>query len=173
MTLNIRQYQPGDLEDCRSLWAELTYRHREIYSDPSIGGENPGLSFDSFLDITGVEHFWVAMFDGKVVGLIGLIFDERETDGRSVIIEPIVVASSHRDRGIGRALLGHAAAEARRLGAHYLSIKPVARNHEAIALFYACGFQTLGDIEMVMELAPGKPEAWKEGPELFGLKFWY
>jgi GNAT superfamily N-acetyltransferase len=131
------------------------------------------MNFDSFLDITGVEHFWVAESAGKVVGLIGLIFDERESDGRSVIIEPIVVSASHRDRGIGRALLDHAAAEARRLGAHYLSIKPVARNLEAIALFYACGFQTLGDLEMVMELTHGKPGIWKEGPELFGLKFWY
>ena len=37
----IRGYESADLERCRSLWVEVVERHREIYEDPSIGGENP------------------------------------------------------------------------------------------------------------------------------------
>ncbi len=36
--MTIRLYEPADLADCRSLWAELTQRHRDIYADPTIGG---------------------------------------------------------------------------------------------------------------------------------------
>jgi len=36
-----RKYRSSDIEQCRSLWKELTEWHRIIYKDPTIGGENP------------------------------------------------------------------------------------------------------------------------------------
>ncbi|MBI4300887.1 MAG: hypothetical protein HY677_07095, partial [Chloroflexi bacterium] len=41
METTIREYRTADFEACRSLWGELTRHHREIYEDPTIGGDDP------------------------------------------------------------------------------------------------------------------------------------
>lgn len=38
---SVRPYRPDDLEPCRALWAALVERHRQLYADPTIGGEAP------------------------------------------------------------------------------------------------------------------------------------
>ena len=166
--ITIRQYHPADLEPGRALWVELTQRHREIYNDPTIGGDTPGLYFDKHLARVGSEHIWVAEHNGEVVGLVGLIVNDREAE-----VEPIVVAAAHRDRGIGQDLLSRMVEEAKKLGVRYLSVKPVARNVEAISFCYDFGFRTLGGIEMFMELEAQAPGTWKPGQKLFGHSFQY
>ena len=164
----IRPYVPSDLEQCRALWTDLTQRHRDIYEDPSIGGETPGLYFDRHLARVGADHIWVAECEGKLLGLVGLIVEDQEAE-----VEPIVVAPSHRGRGIGRALLGHMVLEAEKLGVRFLNVRPVARNAEAIVFFNSAGFRLLGRVELCMELRPSSPGAWKPGLELFGRSFDY
>jgi len=39
--MQIRSYRVEDLELCRLLWAEMVQRHRDIYGDQTIGGDNP------------------------------------------------------------------------------------------------------------------------------------
>jgi GNAT superfamily N-acetyltransferase len=164
----IRPFHPSDLEACRALWVELAERHREIYGDPAIGGDDPSVHFDKHLARVGPERLWVAEHAGQVVGLVGLIVDGREAE-----VEPVVVASAHRSEGIGQALLERVVKEAKGLGIRYLNVKPVARNREAIAFYYDCGFRTLGVIEMFMDLGTPPSDLWKPGPELFGHAFKY
>lgn len=164
--LTIRNYTAGDLGACRSLWGELTQHHRDIYDDQSIGGDNPGLYFDEHLKSVGAKRIWLAEYDGQVVGMTGLILDGKEAE-----VEPVIVASSQRGRGIGRLLLEHAKAEARKMGVNMLSIRPVARNAGAISLFHDFGFQTLGHIDMFMELSPDSERVWKPGLTLHGHEF--
>ena len=166
--VTIRQYDLSDLEVCRALWVELTQRHREIYNDPTIGGDSPGLYFDKHLAQIGSKRLWVAERRGKVVGFVGLMVDGQEAE-----VEPIVVGSTHRGEGIGRALLNRSVEEAKRLEVRYLSVKPVARNLEAISFYYDFGFRTLGEIEMFMDLGTPAPGTWKPGPKLFGHRFQY
>jgi GNAT superfamily N-acetyltransferase len=166
--VTIRPYVVTDLESCRALWADLTQRHRDIYEDPSIGGEAPGLYFDRHLARVGADHIWVAECDGKLLGLVGLIVDDQEAE-----VEPIVVAPGYRRRGIGRALLNAMVLEAEKLGVRFLNVRPVARNGEAIAFFNTAGFRLLGHVELCMELRPAPPGAWKSGLELFGRSFEY
>jgi ribosomal protein S18 acetylase RimI-like enzyme len=166
--MKIRGYIQKDLEQCRSLWVELVQHHRDIYNDPSIGGDNPGLEFDQHLDLVGSENIWVVEADGKVVGLTSLILKGQEAE-----VEPVIIASSHRSQGIGQILLRHAVEEAKKLGVLCLSVKPVARNEDAISFFYNSGFKTLGHIEMFIWLGASAPDAWKRGPELFGKFFDY
>ena len=128
--VTVRPYTPSDLEPCRALWAELTQHHRNIYGDPSIGGEAPGLYFDRHLARVGPDHIWVAECAGKVVGLVGLILDDQEAE-----VEPIVVALEQRGQGIGRLLLDRVTQEAERLGVRFLNVRPVARNIDAISFF--------------------------------------
>ncbi|KYK37696.1 MAG: GNAT family N-acetyltransferase [Theionarchaea archaeon] len=166
LDIKIRQYNPSDLEQCRTLWEELTQHHQKIYNDPSIGGDTPGLYFDEHLARIGPERIWVAEYSGDLVGLIGLIVDGEEAE-----VEPVVVASDYRNNGIGRALLNHVIEEARTLGVRYLNVKPVARNVEALSFFYNQGFQILGHIQLFMDFK--ESDTWKQGPDLFGCPFKY
>lgn len=166
--MSVREYEPSDLNRCRFLWAEMTERHRDIYEDPSIGGDEPGLEFDQHLSRVGPERVWVATSGEEIVGLVSLI-----QDGEQAEVEPIVVSSQHRGLKIGHELLNHAVEQAKTLGVLCLSVKPVARNEEAISFFYDAGFKTLGHIQMFMWLGPSSPGQWRPGPRLFGKSFDY
>ena len=159
----IRKYQPEDREQCRILWKELTEWHREIYEDPNIGGEHPEDHFDKHLAEVGLERLWVAVHDSKVVGLGGLIVKDREAE-----IEPLIVSKAYRHKGIGKHLTRTIVSEARKLDLRFLTVKPVARNIEAIKFFYQQGFKTLGQIELCLDFCQ---YAWKLGPKLFALQF--
>ena len=69
----------------------------------------------------------------------------------------------------------HAATEAARAGAVYLSIRPVARNAAAMACFHRVGFRLLGHIEMFRQLGEaetgGDRSRWQEGIAIHGLEF--
>ena len=166
--VTIRPYENGDLERCRSLWAEMTQHHRDIYNDPSIGGEHPGLEFDEHLAKLGPERVWVACIDRQVVGFTALIYRGEEAE-----IEPVSVSADHRTRGVGKALVDHAIGEAKKLGVLCLSVKPVARNEDAIAFFHEIGFKTLGHVQLFKWLGPPMPEQWHPGPTIFGRSFDY
>jgi ribosomal protein S18 acetylase RimI-like enzyme len=146
----------------------MTQRHRDIYGDPSIGGEDPGLEFDRHLAQVGPDLVWVAEADDGIVGFVSLIHEGEEAE-----IEPIIVKSGVRSAGIGRQLLEHAVEQARELGVLCLSVKPVARNEEAVGFFHDAGFRTLGHIQLFMWLGDSFPGQWKKGPELFGKPFEY
>ncbi len=164
----VRDYAEGDYSACRSLWAELTEYHRTIYGDPSIGGDDPGAGFDSYLATSQRAGSWVADSRGKVVGLAGLF--DRGTSGE---VEPVVVSRAVRGAGIGRLLIGRVVEEARARGYEYLAIRPVARNVAAVRRFHAAGFRSLGGhVDLTMDLAPRRHD-WLPGASLHGLDFDY
>jgi N-acetylglutamate synthase-like GNAT family acetyltransferase len=157
--VSIRQYESGDLQECRDLWLELTVHHRRIYGVDSIGGEDPGSQFDEHLTAIGPERLWVAEDEGRVVGLTGLI-----VDGTSGEVEPVVVTEGERGAGIGASLIARVVAEASELGIRLLSVRPVGRNAPAIRFFRDAGFDVLGHVEVFMDLT-GERE-WVEGETL-------
>lgn len=165
MTLSfmIRRYQPGDREHCRSLWRELTEWHREIYRDPTTGGEHPKDYFDKHLAKVGPDRLWVAIHESKVVGLVGLVVNVDEAE-----IEPLIVSKAYRHNGIGKQLTRTVVSEARNLGARFLNVKPVARNIQAIKFLHEQGFKNLGHIELFLDLSE---YAWKPGPKIFDCEF--
>lgn len=164
----VRSYASTDYSACRTLWVELTEHHRRIYEDDSIGGDDPGLGFDDYLDLPERVASWVADADGAVIGLSGLF--DRGTSGE---VEPVVVTAGFRNRGVGRLLVERVVTEALARGYEYLAIRPVARNVSAIRRFYAAGFQTLGGhIDLTMDLAQRR-HGWLEGASLHGLPFRY
>jgi GNAT superfamily N-acetyltransferase len=164
----VRDYTPGDHAACRSLWVELTEHHRQIYGDPSIGGDDPGSGFDAYLDTPERVSSWVAAAGGVAVGLTGL-FDH----GTSGEVEPVVVSAQLRSQGVGRLLIDRVVREARARGYEYLSIRPVARNVSAIRRFYDAGFHTLGGhVDLTMDLVVRR-HGWLDGAQLHGLEFQY
>ncbi len=159
----IRKYQPGDNEQCRSLWKELTEWHREIYQDSTIGGEHPEDYFDKHLAKVGPDRLWVAVHDSQVVGFVGLIVKGEEAE-----IEPLIVSKAYRHKSIGKQLTRTVTSEARNLNIRFLNIKPVARNIQAIKFLYKQGFKNLGHIQLFLDFSE---HAWKPGPQLFECKF--
>lgn len=159
----IRNYQSKDIDSCRELWKELTEWHREIYQDPSIGGEHPENFFDKHLAEIGPDQIWVAVDDSRVVGLVGLI-----TKGNEAEIEPVIVTSSYRGNGIGTQLLESAITAARGKGARFLTVKPVARNLKTIQFLHKHGFKNIGFIELFIDFSK---RPWKSQIELFDCEF--
>lgn len=162
-SLTIRTYQDKDREDCRSLWRELADWHREIYGDPTIGGEHPEDYFDKHLAKVGSSNIWVAQKDQRVVGFVGLIIEGTEGE-----VEPMIVERSSRHRGVGVQLVQTVVSEARKRGISFLNVKPVARNEEAIKFFYRQGFAILGHIDMFIDLYG---RSWRSGIEIHGCRF--
>jgi ribosomal protein S18 acetylase RimI-like enzyme len=160
----IRRYQPDDLEQCRSLWTDLTDWHRQLYADESIGGAHPGAGFDAHLAEVGPERIFVAEVDGRVVGLAGMI-----VRGRKVELEPLSVRAGCRGVGIGRELAEAVVSAARAEGAEQVVVRPTGRNADAIRVFHTLGFDVVSRIELVYDLGAG--ERWREGEEFAGRRF--
>lgn len=70
-------------------------------------------------DITDAPtiSFWAGVHGGGIAGVVGL-----EHVGKSVLLRSLVVLPSHRGRRIGRELVAHAEAEARREGFREISL---------------------------------------------------
>jgi GNAT superfamily N-acetyltransferase len=165
--ISVRPYTEADHAACRALWAELTEYHRTLYGDPAIGGDEPEGQFDEQLASPESAGVWVADSPSGVVGFAGLLLR-----GERAEVEPIVVAEPARGQGAGRALLDRAIAEARRLGAAYVAVRPVARNERALAFFHGAGFRGLGRVDVFMDLRD-RGRAWQPGIRLHGRDYSY
>jgi len=161
----IRKYSEEDRASCRGLWEELTVRHREIYDDPTIGGDDPGLYFDKHLAQAGPEHIFVATEEGAIVGLSGYL-----VNGNEACVEPLVVRKSRRGRGIGTMLLEAVGNDLDKTAIKYLTVKPAARNVEALEFFRKRGFDKLGMIELFQDFSGTK---WRKDAKLLGMEFEY
>ncbi|HET7856855.1 MAG TPA: GNAT family N-acetyltransferase [Gaiellaceae bacterium] len=143
----------------------LARRHRDLYDDPSIGGDDPGSAFDGYLQDFADARLWVADRAGEVVGFTGLIIR-----GRRAEIEPVVVSSAARRQGVGRRLVEAAVATVHEEGVEQIRARPVARNAEAIGFFHELGFTALGHVELLADFA--RPAGyWRPGERLAGRDF--
>lgn len=164
MNITIRDYETKDYDICRSLWVELTQHHRNIYEDPSIGGNDPGRGFDRYLENPQRHGTWVAEIDGQVVAFAGLLSHSHTEEGAEGIqgeVEPVVVSQPYRDKGIGTRLVEYAVEQAREQKVHFLYIRPVARNERAISLYVRLGFTTLGAVDLLQDLSSSYDRKWK------------
>ena len=160
----VRRYRTGDLEQCRSLWSDLTEWHRQLYLDESIGGADPGAGFDAHLAEVGPERIFVAEVDERIVGLAGML-----VRGEKVEIEPLSVQAGSRGLGIGRQLTEAIVAAACAEGADQVVVRPTGRNADAIRAFHTLGFDVVARIELVYDL--GKSKQWREGEDFAGRRF--
>ena len=161
----IRKYGAEDYLQCRALWRELTEWHRQIYDAPEIGEDTPEDAFDTHLTKFGSDCLWVAIHGSEVVGLNGLIIKENEAE-----VEPLIVSQSYRRRGIGTQFLDTVLIKTRKFSIRYLNVRPVARNMGAVHFFHHYGFNTIGHIELFIDL---KQRPWKTGIEIHHRQFNY
>ena len=162
--VTVRSYRPSDHSAGRRLWSELTNQHNRMYGEPAT---DAGAGFEEYLTRLDLSGIWVADHaDDGVIGLVGIIMR-----GRAGVVEPIVVTTSHRHKGVGRKLLRHVAAEAKKRNLSSLTISPASRNVEAIRSLHAAGYDVVSSIELTLDL-DRTPHEWQtEGLELHTLQF--
>ncbi|MBU2663524.1 GNAT family N-acetyltransferase [Actinoplanes bogorensis] len=162
--VTVRSYRPSDHSAGRRLWSELTNQHNRMYGVPD---EDGGEGFEEYLTRLDLGGLWVADHaDDGVIGMVGLVIR-----GRAGEVEPIVVTVSHRHKGVGRKLLRHVAAEARRRSMTALTISPESRNIDAIRSLHAAGYDMLSSVELTLDLNRSQPDAESESVELHELQF--
>ncbi|MGW7789689.1 N-acetyltransferase family protein [Streptomyces tricolor] len=91
------------------------------------------------------REFLVAEADGRILGYIRLTCPTPLASNAHVLaVQGFAVADEARGRGIGRALVRAAVAEARRRGARRLTLRVLAHNTPARSLYEAEGFAVEG-----------------------------
>jgi GNAT superfamily N-acetyltransferase len=135
-----------------------------MYGEPA---EDGGEGFEEYLTRLDLSGLWVADHaDDGVIGLVGLIIRDRAGE-----VEPVIVTASHRHKGVGRRLLRHVAAEAKKRNMTALTISPSSRNIEAIRSLHAAGYDVVSSIELTLDLDRHQHEWQQEGLELHELQF--
>jgi len=91
------------------------------------------------------EHYLVSEREGRVTGYVRLVQDIPFPSGAHVRqIQGLVVDSAERGRGVGRALVDAACAEAVRQGARRITLRVLGWNGAARRLYEAAGFVVEG-----------------------------
>ena len=160
----VRSYRPSDHSAGRRLWSELTNQHNQMYGDAT---NDAGAGFEEYLTRLDLGGLWVADHaDDGVIGMVGLVMR-----GRGGEVEPVVVTTSHRHKGVGRKLLHHVANEAKKRTMASLTISPASRNVEAIKSLHAAGYDVVSSIELTMDLDRHAHARQQDGLELHELQF--
>ena len=132
MQITFRQFLLGDGKAFRTLneqWITkyfgLEEKDRLILNDPEKYILGPG------------GHIYFAMLDEKIVGCCALIAN----GSRSFEVAKMAVDESHRNLGIGKAMLAHIIEAARALGARRLTLETNSKLMNAIHVYESLGFR--------------------------------
>ena len=163
--VTVRSYRPRDHSAGRRLWSELTRQHNQMYGE---GTADEGAGFEDYMTRLDLSGLWGADHaDDGVIGMVGLVMR-----GRAGEVEPVVVTTSHRHKGVGRKLLRHVANEAKKRNMLSLTISPASRNVDAIRSLHAAGYDVVSSIELTMDLDRHGQQEWQQdGLELHELQF--
>jgi ribosomal protein S18 acetylase RimI-like enzyme len=125
--------------------ARLTRIDRATWSPLTSPAPVPGDGWTFFSAGTSPEEVLVAEVGGAVAGYVKLGHPTPLDASRHVLmINGLAVDPELQGRGVGRALLEAALAEARRRGARKLSLRVLGDNERARALYERAGFEVEG-----------------------------
>jgi ribosomal protein S18 acetylase RimI-like enzyme len=136
MTLALRQASPHDLADLLELMHEF-YAEAGYSLDP----DRARAAFLPLLAPGQLGQVWLAELEGQVAGHLVLTFCySMEYGGRSAFVDDLFVRPALRNRGVGRALVGHARAICESLGVRAMHLEVARTNGPAQAIYRAVGF---------------------------------
>jgi ribosomal protein S18 acetylase RimI-like enzyme len=98
-------------------------------------GKPPGPMLDNYAKRIADRQTWVLEDDGRIVAILVL-----EQGPSGLLLDNIAVMPDSQGKGFGRALIGFAEAEARRLGFDEIHLYTHALMTENIALYQRIGF---------------------------------
>ncbi len=140
MEVQIREAAGADLPAVTALLAELYLPGR------------PAITLDRVREIHDRlrkypdYRVYVACEGGSVVGLYALlVMDNFARQGTpSAIVEDVVVATAHRRRGVGRAMMADALRRAKAAGCYKLALTSNANREDAHRFYESLGFRRHG-----------------------------
>jgi ribosomal protein S18 acetylase RimI-like enzyme len=136
MTVTMRQATTQDLGDLLELM-------QEFYAEAgySLNPDRARAAFLPLLTDGQLGQVWLAEAEGHVAGHLVLTFCySMEHGGRSAFIDDLFVRPALRNRGVGRALVGHARAICEELGVRAMHLEVARTNAPAQAIYRAVGF---------------------------------
>lgn len=165
----------GEVSMIQEWNAEQIHAHRQDFAtllrDAVEGGSSIG--FVVPLPETEVQDYWqsvedavasgnkkllVALDEGRVVGTVQLNLESRTNGNHRAEIAKLIVLTSHRRRGLGKALLDTAEALARKLGRSTLFLDTVLGD-QAERLYRFAGYTFVGSIPAYAKNIHGVLEA--------------
>lgn len=156
--LSIRPMLEPDLLAYKALRDSMLAAHPEAFtSDAETESQRDLATYRSRLT-GGTTHFTLVALDGG--RLIGALTCEREPRSKVQHIAHLVgmmVADSHRGRGIGRALLADALERLRATpGLAQVTLSVTATNQTAVGLYESQGFERYGRLPDAIRLPDGR-----------------
>jgi ribosomal protein S18 acetylase RimI-like enzyme len=107
-------------------------------------GVTPGPLSKDYSELIPVHQVWVAEDGGQIIGLLELIATHDH-----VVIENLAIAPAYQNRKVGRLLMDHAEAEARRLSVGELRTYTHQKMSRNIAIYHHLGYEQTGRRESV------------------------
>jgi GNAT superfamily N-acetyltransferase len=145
--LDIHAARPEEHRDLYEAFAEIVVRGEGFPQDPAAA-----LTYDDFSDywLNHKSYVGVATVDGRLAGSYHL---KPNFVGRAAHIANAgyFVLPEHRGAGIGRALVEHSLAEARRLGFDAMQFNLVFASNPARALYEEFGFRQIGQVPAAID----------------------
>ena len=151
--MTVRGYRPGDLPAMIAIWNEVVEEGVAVPQEENLTPETGAAFF------AAQTHCGVAEDDeGRVLGMYILHPNNIGRCGH-IANASYAVASAHRGRGIGEALVRDSLAQAKRLGFGVMQFNAVvADNQRARKLYARLGFVPLGVIPRGFRMKDGRYE---------------
>ena len=141
MTVSIREARDADLPAVLALYAQPGMDDGQVLTH-----DEARAIWQQFARYPSYRLFVAEDTGGEVVATYALLvmhnLAHRGTP--SAIAEDVVVSPTHQGRGIGRALMAHALAQARAAGCYKLALSSNAKRESAHAFYRSLGFQQHG-----------------------------
>lgn len=157
----LRLMREADLLDYKALRDAMLAGHPEAFtSDADTERQRDLASYRSRLagGAAGATLFTLLALDGgRVVGAITCEREARRKVHHLAHLVGMMVADTHRGRGIGRALLDDALLRLRATpGLAQVTLSVTAGNHAAIGLYQGAGFERYGRLPDALRLPDGR-----------------
>jgi GNAT superfamily N-acetyltransferase len=140
--VTVREAVEADLPALMRLYVELAISGPPVGEDAHLQPQIRAAFADIKRDSR--QALLVAEVDGQVAGTLALFVLPNLSYGGApwAVIENVVVASAHRRRGVGRALMLEAIERARRAGCYKIQLCSNLQRREAHAFYESLGFKT-------------------------------
>ena len=125
--------RPATPEDARAVAAcvEAAYKHYVVRM-----GKRPGPMLENYDEVVRRHRVWVLEDGGAIVAASVLIVEPERP-----LLDAVAVLPQFQGRGLGRQLIAHAEAEAKRLGYKAIELYAHELMHENIALYTRLGYR--------------------------------
>jgi GNAT superfamily N-acetyltransferase len=132
-TMRIRPADAADLPDIERIVRDAYTKYIERIGKP------PGPMLDDYAAHVRTHTAWVLERDGDGAGVIVLLPEDDH-----LLLDNVAVDPAHAGRGLGRALMDFAEAEARRRGYSELRLYTHQKMTENVAMYHHLGWEETG-----------------------------